>query len=160
MPTLYIDAHILPAQNVESVHRTPSLAPKHTNVRSFGRADAKTDLFSSYNRSASPSKSKNKPQPGGAGGSGSGARSSYGYGYNSSEHLTPAFGAYPGANSGANGVGYRPATPNSRGQYSSAVLDELESQNEEQVGVLTGKVKMLKDVSFFFVLGFFWGVVP
>jgi hypothetical protein len=27
------------------------------------------------------------------------------------------------------------------------VLDELESQNEEQVGVLTGKVKMLKDVS-------------
>lgn len=27
------------------------------------------------------------------------------------------------------------------------MLDELESQNEEQVGVLTGKVKMLKDVS-------------
>jgi predicted patatin/cPLA2 family phospholipase len=42
---------------------------------------------------------------------------------------------------------FRSATPNSRGQYSAAVLDELESQNEEQVGVLTGKVKMLKDVS-------------
>lgn len=42
---------------------------------------------------------------------------------------------------------FRSATPNSRGQYSSAVLDELESQNEEVVGVLTGKVKMLKDLT-------------
>lgn len=42
--------------------------------------------------------------------------------------------------------GYRPATPNSRGQYSDAVLSELESQNEEEVGNLVGKVRMLKDV--------------
>jgi hypothetical protein len=41
---------------------------------------------------------------------------------------------------------YRSATPNSRGQYSAAVMDELESQNDEHVGVLTSKVKMLKDV--------------
>jgi hypothetical protein len=27
------------------------------------------------------------------------------------------------------------------------VLDELESQNDEQIGVMSGKVKMLKDVS-------------
>jgi blocked-early-in-transport protein 1 len=47
---------------------------------------------------------------------------------------------------------YRAATPNSRGQYSAAVLDELESQNDEQVGVLTSKVRMLKDVCFFFHL--------
>lgn len=72
----------------------------------------------------------------------------------------PSFGAYPGASSSSSSTGYgvgagsrstsdggfRAATPNSRGQYSSAVLDELESQNEEHVGVLTGKVKMLKDV--------------
>lgn len=42
---------------------------------------------------------------------------------------------------------FRAATPNSRGQYSAAVLDELESQNDEQVGVLTSKVKMLKDLT-------------
>jgi hypothetical protein len=51
-----------------------------------------------------------------------------------------------GGGLGGGREGFRPATPNTRGQYSSAVLDELESQNDEQVGVLTGKVKMLKDV--------------
>jgi len=120
------------------------------------------DLFSTYNRSASPSKSKSKA-----------ARSPYGY---SSPGASPAlsFGAYPGAGAGSLGGGrvvsggggggvgggggdYRSATPNSRGQYSSAVLDELESQNEEQVGVLTTKVKMLKDVCVFFSPFFFLG---
>lgn len=43
--------------------------------------------------------------------------------------------------------GFRPATPNSRGQYSGAVLDELESQNDAQVEGIMGKVKVLKDVS-------------
>ncbi|KAF2710906.1 hypothetical protein K504DRAFT_403906 [Pleomassaria siparia CBS 279.74] len=142
----------------------------------FGRADAaaKNDLFSSYTtRSTSPSKTKSKPlssassKPYGYG---------YTSGPSSSDHLapsSPAFGAYPGANGGGGGGGYsgggvgggysggggmgmgtrgtspsfRPATPNRRGQYSSAVLDELESQNDEQVGVLTGKVKMLKDLT-------------
>jgi hypothetical protein len=28
------------------------------------------------------------------------------------------------------------------------VLDELESQNDEQIGIMSGKVRMLKDVSF------------
>jgi hypothetical protein len=46
--------------------------------------------------------------------------------------------------------GYRTATPNKRGQYSDAVMDELESQNEEQVGVLSGKVAELKNVRFSF----------
>lgn len=65
---------------------------------------------------------------------------------------------YPGGGNaeweGSNGVDgsgrdriYRVATPNSRGQYSAAVLDELESQNEGHVGLLTSKVKQLKDVS-------------
>jgi len=34
-----------------------------------------------------------------------------------------------------------------RGQYSDAVLNELESQNDEQVEGIMGKVKILKDVS-------------
>ncbi|CAI6330149.1 unnamed protein product [Periconia digitata] len=129
----------------------------------FSRSpDPRNDLFSSYNRSTSPSKTKNK-----------GARSPYGaspagYGYSpsgSADHLAlnggSAFSAYPGnaasiggggvgpAAGNSNGVGYRSATPNSRGQYSAQAMEELESQNEEQFGVLTGKVKMLKDVSFF-----------
>ncbi|KAF3033492.1 protein transport protein bet1 [Didymella heteroderae] len=130
----------------------------------FGRDPARDDLFSSYNRSASPSKSKNKARtsPYNAGG----------YGLPSDG---PGFSAYPGSSNSANGSlyggygagsgysvgakksddgygggsngGYRSATPNSRGQYNSATLDELESQNEEQTGVLIGKVKMLKDLT-------------
>lgn len=33
-----------------------------------------------------------------------------------------------------------------RGQYSDAVLSELESQNDEQVEGMSGRVKMLKEV--------------
>lgn len=33
-----------------------------------------------------------------------------------------------------------------RGQYSGAVIDELESQNDEQVGAMSARVKALKDV--------------
>ena len=34
-----------------------------------------------------------------------------------------------------------------RGQYSDAVLSELENQNDQQVEGMTAKVRMLKDVS-------------
>ena len=34
-----------------------------------------------------------------------------------------------------------------RGQYSDAVLNELESQNDQQVEGIMGKVRLLKDVS-------------
>jgi blocked early in transport 1 len=34
-----------------------------------------------------------------------------------------------------------------RGQYSDAVLNELESQNDDQVAGIMGKVKILKEVS-------------
>jgi blocked-early-in-transport protein 1 len=143
----------------------PTIPKKRTHkeqftnhIPRFGRNDARDDLFSSYNRSASPSKSKQKPRsPYGAGA---------GYGYSPSASDT-SFSAYPGAHpSSSNGnlypsnsgyglggggnsseATFRAATPNSRGQYSSAVLDELESQNEnEHVGMLTSKVKQLKDV--------------
>lgn len=136
----------------------------------FSRHDARDDLFSSYNRSASPSKTKNKARASPYGGGG------YAYTAPTSPNGSPGFGAYPGGGSssasghgngnlypggsssgGGYGLGggmgrrsddavFRSATPNSRGQYSAAVLDELESQNEEHVGVLTSKVKMLKDV--------------
>lgn len=57
------------------------------------------------------------------------------------------YGVGNGNGSADNGVGFRSATPNSRGQYSAAVLEELESQNEnEHTGMLLGKVKQLKDV--------------
>jgi blocked early in transport 1 len=36
-----------------------------------------------------------------------------------------------------------------RGQYSDAVLNELESQNDGQVEGIMGKVRQLKDVCFF-----------
>lgn len=63
------------------------------------------------------------------------------------------FSAYPGANSSDMGQrrsadgGFRSATPDKKGRYADAVYNELESQNDEQVGVMTEKVKMLKSVS-------------
>ncbi|RYC60978.1 hypothetical protein CHU98_g5232 [Xylaria longipes] len=67
---------------------------------------------------------------------------------------SPALGGYGYNSSGSSGSqhlsvenrGYRPATPNSRGQYSDAVLSELESQNDQQVEGILGKVKVLKEV--------------
>ena len=64
------------------------------------------------------------------------------------------FSAYPsGSSSSEYGVsrksqdeGFRSATPDDRGRYANAVYDELESQNDEQVSVMTEKVKMLKNV--------------
>ena len=130
----------------------------------FGRDAARDDLFSSYNRSSSPSKDKKKARA-------SPYNSNGGYGLPGAS--SPGFGAYPGSSSGNGGAngglyggyggygqggsgasdgGYRSATPNGRGQYGSATLDELESQNEEQTGVLIGKVKMLKDVCSHFPL--------
>lgn len=44
-------------------------------------------------------------------------------------------------------AGFRPATPNNKGQYSDAVLNELESQNDEQTSEMSKKVKMLKDLT-------------
>ncbi|KAA8619940.1 SNARE domain containing protein [Pyrenophora tritici-repentis] len=101
----------------------------------FSRPDDRADLFSTYNRSASPSKTKHKPRPGAA-------SSPY-----TSRRSYDDRGGEGGAYDGGQGATFRSATPNSRGQYSAAVLDELESQNDEHVGVLTGKVRMLKDLT-------------
>ncbi|CZT19096.1 related to ER-Golgi SNARE complex subunit BET1 protein [Ramularia collo-cygni] len=62
------------------------------------------------------------------------------------------FNAYPssggGVGGGLEGDGtFRAATPNRRGQYSDAVLSELESQNDDQAGEMSKKVKMLKELT-------------
>jgi blocked-early-in-transport protein 1 len=60
------------------------------------------------------------------------------------------YGGYAAPSNGSLGVesqAYRPATPNRRGQYSDAVLNELESQNDAQVEGILGKVKMLKTMT-------------
>jgi blocked early in transport 1 len=67
--------------------------------------------------------------------------------------INGAFSAYPGSNSlepagrSSGDGGFRSATPDKKGRYADSVYNELESQNEEQVGVMTEKVKMLKNVS-------------
>ncbi|KAK5172532.1 protein transport protein bet1 [Saxophila tyrrhenica] len=78
----------------------------------------------------------------------------------SSSHLSAqppvggGFSAYPGSSNGLDGPGrmsgdggFRSATPDKKGRYADSVYNELESQNDEQVGVMTEKVKMLKNIT-------------
>ncbi|KAI1364209.1 hypothetical protein F5Y08DRAFT_217825 [Xylaria arbuscula] len=67
-----------------------------------------------------------------------------GYGYNSGAGARPSSGSQHLA---VENRGFRPATPNTRGQYSDAVLSELESQNDQQVEGILGKVKILKEMT-------------
>ncbi|KAK4644677.1 protein transport protein bet1 [Podospora bellae-mahoneyi] len=102
--------------------------------------DSRSDLFKGYSggpssRTASPSTFNS--QPGRAGGG-------YGYGGYISNNGSSSLGI--GEGSSGNG-GYRSATPNRKGQYSDAVLNELESQNDAQVDGILGKVRILKDMT-------------
>ncbi|KAK5133386.1 hypothetical protein LTR08_007820 [Meristemomyces frigidus] len=70
------------------------------------------------------------------------------------------FSAYPGATgdaigrrSGEGDGGFRSATPNRKGQYSDAVIDELESQNDDHVSEMSKKVRMLKDQKITVAIG-------
>ncbi|KAI0518430.1 hypothetical protein F5B22DRAFT_599191 [Xylaria bambusicola] len=93
--------------------------------------DPRSALFEGYSGANSPRRQASaSPSPAALGG----------YGYNSgagasAQHL------------GVENRGFRPATPNSRGQYSDAVLSELESQNDQQVEGILGKVKILKEMT-------------
>lgn len=98
------------------------------------RNDPRSALFDGYTGGASTSDNR-------AGSSS--PRQANGYGY------SPYGG---GAGSGGGGLapsggGYRPATPNSRGQFSDATLNELESQNDGEVSGILGKVRLLKDMT-------------
>lgn len=102
---------------------------------SLHQRDSRSALFAGYNDDSQTRRGGGSQSPGYNGGAGGG----YGYaGYSpNSSHL-----------SGSDSQTYRSATPNKKGQYSDAVLNELESQNDEQVAGILGKVKTLKSVSY------------
>ncbi|KAK4122904.1 v-SNARE [Parathielavia appendiculata] len=103
---------------------------------SLHQRDSRSDLFKGYTGGGSASRpvsaSPSRQQLGGGYGYG-------GYQPNSNQHHLSLTAESRG--------GYRPATPNRKGQYSDAVLNELESQNDQQVEGIMGKVKMLKDMT-------------
>ncbi|KAG6019171.1 hypothetical protein E4U41_003367, partial [Claviceps citrina] len=98
---------------------------------SLHQRDSRSALFEGY----TPSHTPRGHSPGGGNHSGGGG---YGYGYGA--------GAGTGTGTGI-GAGYRSATPNKKGQYSDAVLNELESQNDAQVAGILGKVRTLKSMT-------------
>ncbi|EAQ83972.1 hypothetical protein CHGG_10376 [Chaetomium globosum CBS 148.51] len=119
---------------------------------SLHQRDSRSDLFKGYTGgaasrtvSASPSRQQQQPQQFGNGGVG-------GYGYGGYQPGGGSGGSGPGGSVGASGSshlgvagggGYRPATPN----RNDAVLNELESQNDQQVDGILGKVRLLKDMT-------------
>lgn len=124
--------------------------PGRFGPSSLHQRDPRSALFAGYTGSGSdPVRRNDSASPGRFGGAGAagGAGGYGGYGY-----------GYPGgaANGNSNGSrltpglsnSFRPATPNKKGQYSDAVLNELESQNNEQIEGIMGKVRILKDVRF------------
>jgi len=114
--------------------------------------DSRSDLFRGYtgpgsdarNRpvSASPSRGYNNNSNNNNNGPGGG----YG-GYGGYAAAYPGSSSNNGTSSTPHGGGFRSATPNSKGQYSDAVLSELESQNDQQVDGILGKVRVLKDMT-------------
>jgi len=118
------------------------MASSRFGSSSLHQRDPRSALFENYNGgTSSTTRNQDSHSPSRAGGYGGG------YGY--------AAGG-PGANGSTGSLGsglgegrpaFRPATPNSRGQYSDAVLNELESQNDGQVEGIMGKVRQLKDMT-------------
>ncbi|KAL2021577.1 hypothetical protein VTK56DRAFT_7076 [Thermocarpiscus australiensis] len=106
---------------------------------SLHQRDSRSDLFKGYTGSSADARRAVSGSPSRQlGGSG------YGYGA-----YQPGGGSVSSSHLGITESrgGYRPATPNKKGQYSDAVLSELESQNDEQVEGIMGKVKLLKDMT-------------
>ncbi|EFQ32236.1 SNARE domain-containing protein [Colletotrichum graminicola] len=106
---------------------------------SLHQRDSRSALFEGYTGDTGR-------RPVSASPSGLGGGYGYGYGYagNSASPAPPSGGSHLGVDGGR---GFRPATPNKRGQYSDAVLNELESQNDAQVEGIMGKVKILKSMT-------------
>ncbi|OAA52118.1 Target SNARE coiled-coil domain protein [Cordyceps fumosorosea ARSEF 2679] len=108
--------------------------------------DSRSALFEGYSGGGSDASRRNGGNPAGGG---------YGYHGGSSHGGSPSpynsYSAYGNSSLGPGGGGpaggYRSATPNQKGQYSDAVLNELESQNDAQVAGILGKVRTLKDMS-------------
>ncbi|KAK1830771.1 hypothetical protein QBC39DRAFT_103338 [Podospora conica] len=109
--------------------------------------DSRNDLFKGYTGgggSRTGTASPSRLNPGGYGGYNAAPSSSYGLGGGGSGGSNTPGSGYGQPSSSA---GFRPATPNARGQYSDAVLNELESQNDAQVDGILGKVRILKDMT-------------
>ena len=104
--------------------------------------DPRSALFEGYTGPGADANRRNMNASPNRYGTPSSVGGGYGYGYPGS-----------GGNGNGNGLGlapqnggYRSATPNRKGQYSDAVLNELESQNDQQIEGILGKVRILKDV--------------
>jgi blocked early in transport 1 len=102
---------------------------------SLHQRDSRSALFEGYTGSGADSRRGITPSP----------SRGYGYGYPGGSGAANGDGTHLGID-GASRGGFRPATPNKRGQYSDAVLNELESQNDAQIDGIMGKVRVLKDV--------------
>ncbi|KAH8178342.1 SNARE domain-containing protein [Sarocladium implicatum] len=103
---------------------------------SLHQRDPRSALFEGYTGDAPRRQQYSaSPSPGVGGGYGYAGSSSSG----GQQHL--------GVDASSRAGGYRPATPNRRGQYSNAVMDELESQNDAHVEGILGKVRTLKSMT-------------
>ncbi|ROW17171.1 hypothetical protein VPNG_01124 [Cytospora leucostoma] len=106
--------------------------------------DSRSALFEGYTGSGADNRRGVTPSPSRLNPAGGG----YGYGYPGAIPPNGSGNGNGSCNSSGDalGAGYRSATPNKRGQYSDAVLNELESQNDAHIEGIMGKVRVLKDV--------------
>ncbi|KAF1827475.1 uncharacterized protein K489DRAFT_366620 [Dissoconium aciculare CBS 342.82] len=128
--------------------------------------DSRNALFSNYDPSGSksgsasttPQRSSTRTAAYSTYQGGGSSPYSYGIGNDSASDIgargppNGGFSAYPAGNADGFGGkskdgGFRAATPNGKGQYSSAMLDELESQNDDQASEMSKKIKMLKGLT-------------
>ncbi|KAI9671216.1 MAG: protein transport protein bet1 [Caeruleum heppii] len=136
-------------------HPPPTSSSSSSTLHNRDPRHASSALFSTYtgDRSRStgpgrpsggsgPSSARASPAAGGGGGGGGGGL--YGSGSGSGNGYVGERRSFEEGE----GMGtFRAATPNKRGQYSDAVLSSLESQNDDQITVLSGKVQQFKDLT-------------
>ncbi|KAH7370563.1 hypothetical protein BKA65DRAFT_488715 [Rhexocercosporidium sp. MPI-PUGE-AT-0058] len=118
------------------------MASSRFGPSSLHQRDPRSALFEGYNGGGAGGNANARSN-----GNGSVSPNRYaggGYGYSGG---SAGAGGMNGGGLGVDSPGYRPATPNKRGQYSDAVLNELESQNDGQVEGIMGKVRQLKDMT-------------
>lgn len=131
--------YVFPAHTVTEIFTNPFPLSSNRYSSLNRRAGPSSALFQDYPGSR-PSSSSSTNRPGGYGG-----YASQPDGRNTS---SPYSNPYSGANGSSTPSGFRPATPNSKGQYSTSVLEELESQNEiTATTLLSQKVSQLKTLT-------------
>nr|POF11422.1 protein transport protein bet1 [Quercus suber] len=152
-------ALVPPVAAAGEVYSNLAIPSRRTMASRFQRDSSRNALFSNYDPQSrsrpSPITPSSRPASRNAAFPAfqAGAPSSP-YGYSDGGHLNAGAGAagfqaYPSGEHArdSHDGGFRPATPNRKGQYSDAVIDELESQNDEQVGEMSKKVRMLKEIT-------------